>query len=163
MASPGTASLRRCETSLRKSSPRLFFSSRCLAIAQYCLTMHSLCSSLLRKSLPTHLCSIHCHRSDLLPWLLRIHIMHCLCVSALRASLRFTTALPVSTLLSLRRAMRRVASAFLRLTMRVCYSARWRVLVCVSACCSARRFYALPSPFETNHYLAYAFPLFSLG
>lgn len=42
----------------------------------------SYCSSLLRKSLPKLLHSLHSHRSVLLPWLLRIHIMHCLCDSA---------------------------------------------------------------------------------
>lgn len=64
-----------CSAILSKSSPRLFFSSRCLAIVQYCLTMHSLCSSSpshvvssLRRSNSRRIFSIPCHRSSLLPW-----------------------------------------------------------------------------------------------
>ena len=97
MASPGTASLRRCETSLRKSSPRLFFSSRCLAIAPYCLTMHSLCSSSalhivssLRRSNSRRIFSIPCHRSSLLPWPLQNNAL--LIVSFAVTSLRYSFA-----------------------------------------------------------------------
>ena len=100
-----------------------------------------------------------CHHSSLLPWPLQNNAL--LSVSFAVTSLRYSfafpnnaphsycsatyldalpAALPVSTLLSLRRAMRRVASASLCLTMRLCYSARWRVLTRVSACCLCKTF-----------------------
>lgn len=74
------------------------------------------------------------------------------------ASRRFAIASPVDATRCFCRSLPHHAP--LLLCALACVNACWRVLARVA---SARRFYAFPSPCNPNHYLAYAFPLFSFG